>query len=164
MQGFKAINDIKLIECRKFFKTVTLIGRKHVSVHIPVLWSHLCHATLVVSSVHPVLHWLVRLSFSDREVNSGTTCEICGHTFLAASSLRNHRAIHRGETKCYICHGVFAQKGNLKRHLKKAHNIDQWAEQVEREICVGYQRYYALSRCTGVDAAIISFPKARQRR
>ena len=51
-------------------------------------------------------------------------CDLCGKQFLAASTLRNHRALHRGETTCFVCGYVFSEKGNLKAHLKRIHSLD----------------------------------------
>ena len=67
----------------------------------------------------------IRSSFiSDAAWYPGKRCEICGQQFFAPSSFRNHRALHRGETKCPICLRVFSHKGNMKSHLKKMHASD----------------------------------------
>ncbi|XP_037073090.1 oocyte zinc finger protein XlCOF26-like [Pollicipes pollicipes] len=51
-------------------------------------------------------------------------CDICGRVFTAASTYRNHKAFHRGETACPICNYVFTEKGNLKAHIRRVHGMD----------------------------------------
>ena len=71
--------------------------------------------------------WPGYFLFSEKGWYPGKRCEICGRSFNGASSLRNHRAMHRGETSCPVCLLVFSQKGNMKRHLKQVHGRDDWS-------------------------------------
>jgi len=53
----------------------------------------------------------------------GKPCEVCGRQFNAPSTYRNHRALHRGQTTCYLCGRVFSQKSHMTRHMKLVHDI-----------------------------------------
>ncbi|KAF0308425.1 Zinc finger and BTB domain-containing protein 24 [Amphibalanus amphitrite] len=50
-------------------------------------------------------------------------CRLCGRSFRAPSTYRNHLALHRGETTCPICGRVFAEKGSKKIHIRNVHGI-----------------------------------------
>ncbi|KAF0308422.1 Zinc finger protein 816 [Amphibalanus amphitrite] len=48
-------------------------------------------------------------------------CNICHRVFNSQSTLRGHRAVHRGETTCPVCRKMFNTKGHMKRHLLASH-------------------------------------------
>lgn len=55
-------------------------------------------------------------------------CDICGKGFSHHGSVRQHRTIHLGTTKCPVCNGVFSRVSNLKRHILQQHSshyVDQ---------------------------------------
>ena len=52
-------------------------------------------------------------------------CSLCGKGYLSSSGMYRHMKIHKGEyIKCSVCDKKFAQKFNLKLHLKRVHDSD----------------------------------------
>ncbi|XP_052124096.1 broad-complex core protein isoforms 1/2/3/4/5 isoform X7 [Frankliniella occidentalis] len=58
-------------------------------------------------------------------------CALCGKTFYARRSLRQHVSVHKGATRCPICYTVLSRRAHLFRHLAAVHNVqaDQAAAQ-----------------------------------
>ena len=48
-------------------------------------------------------------------------CPVCGMAFFSQSTLRGHRAVHRGETTCPVCYKMFMSKGAMKKHVQNIH-------------------------------------------
>ena len=48
-------------------------------------------------------------------------CPDCDMMFFSRSTLRGHRAVHRGETSCPVCGKMYMSKGAMKKHLLTAH-------------------------------------------
>ena len=50
-------------------------------------------------------------------------CALCGKTFALRTSLTHHMGLHRGETRCPVCHRVFSRKGHMLNHLRTVHQV-----------------------------------------
>ncbi|XP_053381766.1 zinc finger protein 62 homolog [Mercenaria mercenaria] len=55
-------------------------------------------------------------------------CHICHKMVQSEYALKTHMRIHTGEKpyKCHLCDRAWAQKNNLKRHLRTVHNVLIW--------------------------------------
>ena len=60
----------------------------------------------------------------------GKKCEMCGFKPGSYTALKNHRAMHRGETICPVCYRMFVGKNSLTRHLERIHRCGEvdWVE------------------------------------
>ncbi|KAF0306356.1 Neurotrophin receptor-interacting factor [Amphibalanus amphitrite] len=45
-------------------------------------------------------------------------CPDCGIRFRSSSSYSQHKAKHRGETKCHVCGRIYSNRSNLRAHLR----------------------------------------------
>ncbi|KAJ8304406.1 hypothetical protein KUTeg_017989 [Tegillarca granosa] len=53
------------------------------------------------------------------------TCTICLQVLCGRDSLQRHARSHIGTSfDCFYCNACFSRKDNLKRHLKKVHNLE----------------------------------------
>ena len=50
-------------------------------------------------------------------------CLLCGKTFHARRSLRQHISVHKGATRCPVCLTVLSRRAHLYRHLTAVHNM-----------------------------------------
>ena len=97
--------------------------------------------------------WYVRLSFSGKGFYPGKKCETCWRPFQSHSAYINHRAMHRGQTKCPVCLKVFSNKSNLKKHLGLVHSqgrVEQWDQ-------CGNEWWCFRAYCTGICETLAVF-------
>ena len=53
---------------------------------------------------------------------TGTTCEMCGKSFLKAESLNRHiRQVHLGQNVCETCGKAFFGIEDMKQHIDSVH-------------------------------------------
>lgn len=58
------------------------------------------------------------------QFENNCTCTICLQVLCGRDSLHRHAHSHIGTSyDCYYCNACFSRKDNLKRHLKKVHNV-----------------------------------------
>ncbi|XP_037078023.1 putative zinc finger protein 702 [Pollicipes pollicipes] len=51
-------------------------------------------------------------------------CALCGAVFRHPDSLRFHKEVHKGRTRCPVCGRVFSRRAYLTQHLRMCHPCD----------------------------------------
>ncbi|XP_037078432.1 zinc finger protein 320-like [Pollicipes pollicipes] len=112
--------EAKCEECGRVFHAPSTF-RGHKAVHRGETVCRLCLKVLShkghLKKHMAVVHGVRML----RSEGLAHRCHVCGRTFRAASTYRNHLALHRGETTCHICGRVFGEKGSKKIHVRNIH-------------------------------------------
>ncbi|XP_023714041.1 broad-complex core protein isoforms 1/2/3/4/5 isoform X13 [Cryptotermes secundus] len=60
----------------------------------------------------------------EAELRHPFVCQICGKAFKHAGSLSMHRRLHRGHTRCPVCHKVFSRTYYMKVHMQLIHHVN----------------------------------------
>nr|CAH7753012.1 unnamed protein product [Callosobruchus chinensis] len=64
-------------------------------------------------------------------------CKICGNRYAAASSLWRHKKYEcskEPQFQCYVCGYFCKQRGNMRRHLRRQHQMNE--EEIRRTFMV----------------------------